>query len=123
MNASIYERYSKQLREKEQLQEFLPLVGAAVKGIGSLAKGAFNMLTTNPQQQQAGQPTHQAAFAQQSIDQILVQDVDNILQKAQGNNSEYAKSVLAALNQLEDDAGKETKEKQQQQQQLKLKRS
>jgi hypothetical protein len=121
MRPDLYERYSKQLREKEQLQEFLPVVGTiakgVAKGVGKLAKGAMNLLTTGGQQNpNAQQPQQQAAFAQQSIDQILVQDIDNILQKAQSNNSEYAKSVVAALNQLEDDAGKETQEKQQQQQ-------
>jgi hypothetical protein len=121
MNADIYARYSKQLREK-QLQEFLPVVGAIAKGVGKVAKGVMNMLTPNQQKgPQTQTPQQQATFAQQSIDQMLVQDVDNILQKAQGNNSEYAKSVVAALNQLEDDAGKETQEKQQQQQMQKAK--
>jgi hypothetical protein len=117
MNVDIYSRYSKQLREKK-LNEFLPVLGAIAKGVGAVAKGAMNILAPGQKQVPGGgqQPAQQATFAQQSIDQMLVQDVDNILQKAQGNKSAYAQSVVTALNQLEDDAGKETQEKQQQQQ-------
>jgi hypothetical protein len=122
MNVNIYDKYinyRKYINYKKHLQEekLDEILGTLAKGALGAVKGIGNAIFGNNQQnpQQAGYQ-NQAVFSGQTIDQILVQDVDNIIQKAQTNKSKYAQQVLAALNQLEDDAGKATNEKQQQQQ-------
>jgi uncharacterized protein HemX len=135
MNADLFERYSRSLREKEEEKAEekpaeqqqkpaaeQPQQPAAPQGLGQriiggikkvaaplamgAAVGGAMLLAGKKNQVTPEQLQQQNMQLQQSADSNLKIDVDSLLQKAQQNpNSQYAKQIATGLTALADDAG------------------